>query len=83
MTALAKNKNMLLATTNMSKLVFIKPKANQPAQAVNLLFKSSFHTSNADESPNRGPHFDKERFSKPRSQIKGVELLRNPSLYKV
>ena len=26
---------------------------------------------------------DKERLGKPRSQIKGVELLRNPSLYKV
>jgi hypothetical protein len=26
---------------------------------------------------------DKERLSKPRSQIKGVELLRNPGLYKV
>ena len=26
---------------------------------------------------------DKERLSKPRSQIKGIELLRNPSLFKV
>ena len=26
---------------------------------------------------------DKERLSKPRSQIKGIELLRNPGLYKV
>ena len=26
---------------------------------------------------------DKERLSKPRSQIKGIELLRNPNLYKV
>jgi hypothetical protein len=26
---------------------------------------------------------DKDRLSKPRSQIKGIELLRNPSLFKV
>ena len=26
---------------------------------------------------------DKDRLSKPRSQIKGVDLLRNPSLFKV
>lgn len=69
---------------NLNRLVSSKTKSDiLNALNFQLQSRSTFNTSVACLSRKNKAIDDKERLSKPRSQIKGVELLRNPSLFKV
>ena len=56
---------------------------NDREQALKLLAPILNNSVQSKKSIKNKAIDDKDRLSKPRSQIKGVELLRNPTQYKV
>ena len=75
---------MLRATNRINKLLSSPFNAFNDLKFAPRSLSSSFLTNDRTNFPvtNKAVGL-KEKLSKPRSQIKGVELLRNPSLYKV